>query len=308
MVPSPALPARPDRRSRGILLRIGAVTSFAGMGVALKIAADKGVDLPWLLFSRSIGALPVILLWLALGPGLGSIRTTRPMAHIVRSSLGFGGMVATIVSLMLLPLGDATALIFTAPIFATILSAVLLREKVGRSRRAAVAVGFVGVLLVTRPFLGGGVPVLGAAIAIAAAAFSAAAAITIRQIGQTENVGATVFWFMTATSTMGALALPFGHPPPLRAVWPFLAAAGLCGAVGQIFLTSSLRNAPVAVLAPLDYLQIAWAMLFGWLIWQDVPTAAKLGGAALIAISGLWTVWREQALRRGQVAATPPEE
>jgi len=218
-------------------------------------------------------------------------------------------MLFTFQALVLLPLAEATTITFSAPIFATILSALVLGEAVARHRWSAVLVGFVGIVIVARPGGSGHeIPLVGLAVALAAAVGQAAVMITLRQIATTESTVAIVWWFTILTTIAGALTLPFFGQWHGWGIWPLLALAGTAGGVAQCLMTGSLRLAPVAVVVPFDYLQMLWAILFGWLVWSDAPGWTVLAGAALIAASGLYSAWRDH--RRGIRPATadaPPE-
>jgi drug/metabolite transporter (DMT)-like permease len=293
---------------RGILMRCGAVVCFALMSAFMKWASEDNVVAVEMLFYRSIFGLPVIVIWLASSTGLATIKTKRPKAHVIRSMIGISGILLNFQALIMLPLADAVTIGFTAPIFATILSAILLSEKVGPHRWAAVAVGFIGVAIVVRPGGGEVLSHAGILIALAGAVGTAAVVVTLRQLGGTEHPGAIVFWFFTASATVSGVAMVFyghGHAPQTYAI---LAGAGLTGAAAQLLMTMSLRVAPVSVVAPFDYTQIIWASLLSWAIWATVPTINTLVGATLISLSGIYTAWREHRLRRDQVAATPPLE
>ena len=121
------------------------------MGALLKLASMEGLNAPELVFYRSLFSLPVVLFWVLKRESLASLKPNRPLAHVWRSCLGLLSMGLTFQALILLPLADATAINFTAPIFATILSFLILREDVGLHRWGAVVLGFVGVLIVARP-------------------------------------------------------------------------------------------------------------------------------------------------------------
>jgi len=289
----------------GIILRILAAGSFSLMSGLMKLAAESGVTAPEMMFYRAIFGLPVVLAWVMMGPGLKAIATRRPLMHLWRCGLGVTGILCLFQALTLLPLADATTLGFTAPMFATLLSFLFLKEAVGRHRWLAVVVGFVGVMIVMRPG-GDPLPAVGVAFALVGAGFSAGVTVTLRHLSQTEHVAAIVFWFFIACAVVGALLLPlFGslHPP---LAFAFLVGAGMAGGVAQLAMTESLRLAPVSAVTPFDYLQIAGAVLFGWLALSVAPSISTLAGAALIVASGLYTAWREQVRRRAVTAPTPP--
>lgn len=302
-----------DQITRGIGLRICAAGSFSIMAALLKLSAADGVAAPEMVFYRAFFGLPVVIAWVLATQGgirgaVAALTPRRPMAHVVRSVIGVSSIFCVFQALSLLPLADATTLSFTAPIFATILSFFLLKEQVGIRRWGAVLVGFLGVLVVTRPGqVDHALPVAGIGFGLLAALLTAGVTITLRQLGRTEHVAAIVFWFFVACSTVGALTLPFvgsWHAPQTFAL---LVGAGVAGGLGQLFMTSSLQNAPVSVVAPFDYLQIIGAVIFGWWLLHTPPTASTLAGAALISAGGLYTAWREHVRRRqALIQATPP--
>ena len=272
------------------------------MGALLKLASMEGLNAPELVFYRSLFSLPVVLFWVLKRESLASLKPNRPLAHVWRSCLGLLSMGLTFQALILLPLADATAINFTAPIFATILSFLILREDVGLHRWGAVVLGFIGVLIVARPG-GSSLPILGVAIALVGAVGQAGVTTTLRHLQRSENVAAIVFWFAIAGIVVGGLLIPFfGRLHGLTAL-ALVLAGGLAGGVGQLLMTSSLR-APVSVVSPFDYLQIVAATIYGWLLFSDVPSLHTIIGAALIAGSGIYTALREhrRRLREGPTA------
>lgn len=293
-----------DHIVTGILCRIGSGLSFSTMGALLKLASTQGLNAPELVFYRSLFSLPVVLLWVLKRQSLSALRPNRPLAHVWRSGLGLLSMGMTFQALILLPLGDATALNFTAPIFATILSFLILKEHVGWHRWAAVLFGFIGVLIVARPG-GSSLPLLGLTIALTAALGQGGVTTTLRHLQKSENVAAIVFWFAIAGILVGGTLMPiFGHAHSARAM-ALVLAGGLAGGIGQLLMTSSLR-APVSVVSPFDYLQIVAATLYGWLLFSDVPNLHTMMGATLIAGSGLYTAWREHRRRLREAATAVP--
>lgn len=280
----------------GILCRIGSGLSFSTMGAMLKLASTHGFNAPELVFYRSVFSLPVVLLWVLRRENLRILKPNKPMAHVWRGLMGIVSMGLTFQALILLPLAEATAINFTAPIFATILSFLILREEVGIHRWSAVALGFIGVLVVAQP-TGSSLPWLGVAVALAAAFGQASVTTTLRHLQRSEHVSTIVFWFAVSGIVAGGLAMPFFGQWHDWAGFLFVAVGGLAGGIGQLFMTASLR-APIAVIAPFDYLQIVGATAFGWLLFSDVPNVSTMTGAALIAASGIYTAWREHVRRR----------
>ena len=289
--------------ARGIALRIAAAGCFSVMAAVLKLASLDGVVAPEMLFYRAFFGLPVVLAWVVTQPGgLAGLATRRPLAHLGRSALGIVSILCVFQTLTLLPLADATTLSFTAPIFATLLSFLILKEAVGPRRWAAVAVGFIGVLIVMRPgAVDHAVPLEGIGFGLVAALLTAGVTITLRQLRDTEHVAAIVFWFFVGSSIVGAILLPFVGQMHSPLTFALLIASGLTGGLAQLFMTASLQKAPVAVVAPFDYLQIVGAIVFGWWLMAATPTLTTLAGAALIASSGLYTAWREHIRRKASL-------
>ncbi|CAN5217428.1 DMT family transporter [soil metagenome] len=311
-------PSGSDVIASGIALRIASAGCFSVMSALLKVASTDGVVAPEMLFYRAVFGLPVVVIWVMTSQGgLSALRTERPWAHLRRSALGISGILCIFQALTMLPLADATTLGFTAPIFATVMSALILHETVGRHRWIAVLIGFVGVAVVMRPHaVSGGaeagvahtLPLLGIGVGLLGAVLQAAVNVTLRQLKDTEHVAAIVFWFFVASAIVGVLLLPFvGHWHD-GATLALLIGGGVAGGLAQLTVTASLKAAPVAVVAPFDYLQIIGAVGFGWWLLSSPPSLNTLVGAALIAASGLYTVWREHRRHKDrmiQPTATP---
>jgi len=286
-----------DRTLKGLGLRLFAIFSLASMAALIKLAEGRGAGLAEIMFFRQLFAVPLVIAWLAAGSGLGEIRTGKIGAHVSRTAVGLIGMVFNFGAILLLPLAEATTLQFTVPIFATIFGALVLREGVGWHRWAAVAAGFIGVLIVAQPS-GGHFPLTGTLVGLTAAFLVAIISILLRQLGRTESAGTTVFWFSALSVPPLAIAYAFdirAHDP---ATWTILAGIGLIGGVGQLALTGALRFAPVSSVVPMDYSSLVWATLYGWLLFGVLPTPYTWVGAPIIIASGLYIVWREH--RRGR--------
>jgi drug/metabolite transporter (DMT)-like permease len=294
-----------QNRLLGIGLRIAATTCFGFMAAGIKLGYGAGVSTVELAFYRFAFGLPPLLAWIALTGNLGAWRTKRPTAHVWRAIVGLTTMVLAFSSLAYLPLAESTTIGFAAPLFAVVLSALVLKEQVGRHRWSAVALGLVGVLLVMRPH-GADLPPLGLALAIAAAFGVGVVTITIRQIGRTEHPQTTVLWFTLLSMLALGTLMPFHAQVHDGKAWVILVCLGLFGGFGQLFLTASLRFAPVSVVVPFDYTQLLWAVLLGWLLFGDHPPATTWGGAAVIILSGLYTLYREHKLGRDKARAAPP--
>lgn len=288
-----------DRILYAVALRLTSVALFALMNVGIKLAQQNGAALAEIMFWRQAGAAMLVAGMVVAGPGLPSLRTARFGAHVLRTVIGLIAMTLTFSTLILLPLAEATTIGFSMPIFATVLGALVLKEPTGWRRWAAVATGFVGVLIVTQPGTGGHhIPLLGVLTGLAAAAGTATVSILLRTIGRTEHPLTTVFWF--SALSLVPLGIVYGmtaqnHP---ALIWAILLGIGLLGGAAQVAMTSSLTHGPVSTVVPMDYTSLLWATLLGWLAFDRLPAAATGVGAPIIVLSGLYIVWREHVRRR----------
>ena len=286
-----------DRILPAVAMRLTSVALFAAMNALIKLAEAHGAVIGEILFFRQGGAAVLVAGVVAAGPGLPTLRSARMPAHVLRAAVGLTAMVFTFSAILALPLAEATTVNFTVPIFATILGAAVLREPTGWQRWSAVAAGFAGVLIVTRPG-GGHLPLIGALFGLAGAFGTASVSVLLRRLGRTEAPLTTVFWFSTLSLVvLGPFYLTVArmHPP---LTWAFLGGIGLFGGCAQVAMTNSLRLAPVSVVVPMDYTALLWATGFGWVLFGTLPVPATWLGAPIIIGSGLFIVWREHVRRR----------
>lgn len=285
---------------RGIVCKLLSVVLMIAMSALIKATAHH-VPPGEAVFFRSAFAIPVIVGWLwwtgSLKDGVG---TNNPMGHLWRAVIGTISMVMIFAALGYLPLPEATAIGYMAPLLLVLFAAYFLGEKVGPWRLGAVGLGLIGVLVVIWPRLTleelGGVQLIGVGIALTAAVFNALAQMTVRYLARIERTATIVFWFSLNAAILSLLTLPFGWVVPTPAEVGMLIVAGLLGGAGQILLTSSYRFADAAVVAPFEYASILFALVIGYVAFDEVPTWAVMGGAALVTCAGLIIVWREHQL------------
>ncbi|MGV6811286.1 MAG: DMT family transporter [Brevirhabdus sp.] len=283
---------------RGILLMILAVTLFTAMSAMIKAAAD--VPPGQAVFFRSSIAMPLVMGWLwAQGRLSGGLRTQNPWGHAWRGIAGTTAMGLGFAGLHLLPLPEVTAIRFATPLLIVVFAALFLGERLRLIRLSAVLVGLLGVVVILWPRLslsGGGSEALGAIMVLGSAGFAAVAQIFVKSMAGVERTAAIVFYFSLTATVLSLLTLPFGWVVPDRFELVMLVGAGLIGGVGQILLTASYRFADASVLAPFTYVSMLWALLFGWALFSELPTASMLFGAGLIIAAGVAIVLRERQL------------
>ena len=284
-------------------LRLGAALGVSSLYMLVKLLHQMGVSLAEIIFWRQAGALPLILMWTLATGQMWQLKTARLNSHATRSAMGMLGMLTNFGATILLPLAVATILGFTTPLFAVVLSALVLKEKIGPWRWLAVALGFAGVLVIARP---GAMPIapLGAAVGLASGLMVAIVAIQLRDMGATETPLCVVFWF----SLFGTLAmlptLPFTYTHHSMAQWAAILGIGAVGTLAQLLLTASLRYGPVSTVVVMDYSSLVWTTLYGWLIFHQLPPASMWWGAPLVVAAGLIIVWRER-MRRAEPRPQP---
>lgn len=290
------------RPLRGIALKVASVMVFIVMASLIKSTAQH-VPAGQAVFFRSFFAIPVIMLWLAWRRELSTgLKTTNPMGHFWRGLVGTTSMGLGFAGLGYLPLPEVTAIGYAAPLLTVVFAAMFLGEDVRLFRISCVALGMVGVLIVLLPRLSIGpgsasvTEAFGATLVLGSAVFAALAQVFVRKLVNTEGTAAIVFYFSLTATTLSLVTLPFGWvwPTPLEAA--LLVLAGLLGGVGQIFLTSSYREADASLVAPFDYASMIFALAIGYFVFAEVPTWTMLGGAALIVTAGILIIWREHKL------------
>lgn len=278
-------------------LRLISMALLSVSMVMIKLCGQRGIALPELLFWRQF--IPCLCLtgWLAARGEMARLKTARPWIHARRALIGTVGMCIALKVVQILPLAETTILGFTTPIFAVILASLFLREHVGRWRWGAVVLGLAGVVIIAGPG-SGHLPVIGLIMGLAAAFFVALISIQLRDLGRTEEPIRIVYWFSAfgvLIFTPGLLLTGTAHSP---FDWLLIASLGANGLFAQLFMTAALRYGRVSAVIVMDYSQLAWATLWGWLFFNQLPPAATWLGGPLIVAAGLIIARREQILHR----------
>jgi drug/metabolite transporter (DMT)-like permease len=296
---------------RGVELKVLSTLAFMSMATLVKLLSDR-FPVGEITFARSLFALIPVAIWAVAEGGLRTVfYTGRPGAHFLRSLVGVCGMFLGFAALARLPLADATAISFTAPLITVALAAVILHEQVRIYRWSAVGVGFLGVLIILSGYVDEGGPdhsLLGAGLQLAAAACVALVSIQVRHMTRTEPAVTIVVYFSIFSTLVSLLTIPFGWvmPTPIEAV--ALLAIGILGGFGQVLMTESFRHAEASLLAPFDYLSLIWALAISLIVFGALPTGMMLVGAVIVIVAGLFVIYRERQLRiaRDRAGEIPP--
>ena len=304
------------RPLRGIAYKVVSVIVFITMASMIKATAPT-VPSGEAVFFRSFFAMPVIVLWLGLRRELATgFRASNPMGHVWRGLVGTMAMGLGFAGLGFLPLPEVTAIGYAAPLLTVIFAAMFLGEEVRAFRISAVVLGLIGVLIVVWPRLSittgdsvGQAEAFGAILVLGGAVFAALAQVFVRKLVNTEKTPAIVFYFSLTATILSLTTLPFGWVVPTASQAMLLVGAGLLGGVGQIFLTSSYREADASLVAPFDYASMIFALAIGYFVFAEVPTATMLIGATVVVTAGCLIIWRERQLgierARQRKAMTP---
>ena len=280
----------------GMAAGMGAFLMFTVMNMFAKVLSDNHSVIEIAFYRNLIASVPFLIMIFAFGRREILVLRTKPTLVGLRAVIGTVSLTVTFAAYSLMPMADTTALLFTSSLFVPILSVIFLRESVGPYRWSAVAVGFAGVVIMSRP--SGDVYTLGIAVALCAALMHAILQIILRYLGRYESPETVSFYFFVIGTFITALALPFVAVTPTMAEVPLLFGCGLSGAAAQWLLSVAFTNAPAAIVTVFNYSGIVWATLFGWLIWNDWPLPAVMAGAAVVIASNILIIWRESRLGR----------
>ncbi len=285
---------------RSIVAMLLAVGFFSLMDTVLKLLAGAYPPLQ-VAALRGLCALPLVVVFVAWrGEGRTLFKVRWPL-HLLRGVIGILMLSLFTYGLRDLPLAEAYTLFFIAPLLITALSVPVLKEKVRPVHWVAIGVGMLGVVVALRPsadafFTWGALAVL------AAAACYAVSAIAGRLLSRTDSSSSLVFW-STGMMAVGAgvLALP-GWVPVRDEHLGLLLALAVTGFLGQVAITEAFRHGQASAVAPFEYSALAWGLGLDWVLWQTLPTAPTMAGAAIIIASGLYLI----RLERGRNVAIPP--
>lgn len=298
----------------GILLKIGSVLGFTMMSACVKAAAAV-VPVTQVCFFRAFCALLTILIFAAWrGELVDAVRTSNPWGHFWRGLLGLCAMALNFAAVAYLPLPDAIALGYAAPLFLTVFAALLLGETVRAFRWTAVFIGLFGVLVMLWPRLsflrgaaGGGDEQIGALCAILGAVAVALGGVVVSRLIVGERTTTVVVYFSVISSIGFLLTSPFGWRIPDATTLVLLVSCGVLGGVSQLMMTQAYRHAEASTVAPFEYTSMLFGIVLGFILFGDVPAGTMLLGSAIVIVAGLIVLWREHelSLRRAPAHTWP---
>ncbi len=303
---------------KAIGLKIISAMLFAVMSALVRMMGQIA-PIGEVVFFRSLFAIvPVVIIYAWRRELRGAIYTKRPLGQLGRGTLSVFGMFSNFSALARLPLADATAISFAAPLITVALAAVILKERVRIYRWSAVAVGFIGVVVMLLPHLDIGRfagtaaaagATAGALFAVFGAFCNAGTIIQTRRLTQSETTSSIVFYFSLICAIAGAVTLPFAWYTPTAGELAIFVMVGTLGGLAHIVQTESYRFASASAIAPFDYTAMLWSFLLGFWMFGEVPTPLVFIGAAIVAGAGLFVIWRERqlGLKRKREAEGPPE-
>jgi drug/metabolite transporter (DMT)-like permease len=296
-------PARADRPFKGIALILLSTTFLSVSDVTAKYlsASLPSIEIAWLRF-----LVFALIMVPAMIPGspLFAMRTSRLGLQLMRGATLLGSSLLFITGLRYLPIAEASATGFVAPLFVTALSIVFLSEKVGVRRWLATATGLVGVLIILRP--GSSAFHAAAFFPIVSALAWAATLIMTRMMSGREHAITIMTYSSIAGVTILSILVPFFWVTPSWHVVMLGVLIGLASTAGQWIVVLAFRYADASVLAPFSYSQLVWVSTLGFMVFGEVPDAWTIVGAAFIVGSGLYTAHRER-VRRSQLLAMEGE-
>lgn len=300
--PATAAPAAPlpalhiDRFALGMAASVGSMFMLNTMNMFAKLLSDKHQPVEVAFYRNAIAVMPFLALIYMFGRRDLLKINGKPYALLARSVIGTLSLVATFKAFNYLPMADAQSLLFTSSFFIPVLGYFFLKEPVGPYRWAAVAAGFVGMLIIVRPT--GAVSLTGVSLAVTAAFLQAMLGTLLRHLGRTERPETVAFYFLLIGTVLMALGMPFVATVPTWSEAPYFLGAGVSGALAQLLLSVAYKYAPAALVVVFSYTGIVWATAYGWFIWGDWPGTALWIGASVIITSSLLIVWREHRAAR----------
>lgn len=279
---------------RGVVMMCASTVAFAVMHFSVRVASSELHPFQIAFFRNLFGL--AFLVPLLIGPGFVQMRTRRFGLHALRGVVNIAAMFLFFTALAITPLAKVTALGFTAPIFTSVLSVLIFKEKIRLRRWTAIGLGFVGMLIILRPGLA--VVETGSLLVIAAALLWSLALIIVKTLSRTESSVAIVAWMGIFLSVFSVGPALWVWKDPTLWAWGWLLFIGFAGSVAQVSLSQALKETEPTAVMPFDFLKLIWAALLAFWFLGEIPDEMTFIGAAVIFGSGLYVAQRERAAAR----------
>ena len=289
-------------KAAGLMLL--STTFFGLMAVMIRLASQAGIATVEIAFFRNFFGLLALLPFLRHG-GRAVFRTRQLPRYFVRCAIGVASMLCGFWAIGHLPMAQAISLSYSAPLFVTIFAVLWLGEVVRRRRWSAVALGFIGVLVIVRPGTEGFSA--GSLVAVAAAVLSSVVAIQIKQLSRVDAPDTIVFYTYVFWVPMSLVPALFAWQWPQGIAWLWLAAVGVLGTGGQLFWTRALKLGEVSALTPISFMQLPLVTVLAWLLFGESINRWTVAGALVIFAANGYIAHREAMLSR-RAATTAPVE
>jgi drug/metabolite transporter (DMT)-like permease len=282
--------------SIAIALMFAALFCFACLDTSGKWLSRQ-IPIWEVVWARYMGATLFVLIFINPATTPRMLSTSRPGLQLIRALLLFGATVLNLFALHWLQLAQTVSISFAGPLLIALFAGPILGEWVGPRRLAAIIIGFVGVIVVTRPSLSGIHPAM--LLSFGCTVCNAFYSIFTRVLAATDSSRTTTFFSAVSGAIILTPALPFFWVTPQDwRVWLFLVLIGGFGALGHWFLILAHHRAPAALLAPFAYTQIVWMIIFGYAVFGDLPDVWTLAGAGIVIASGLYLLYRSRVVKR----------
>jgi drug/metabolite transporter (DMT)-like permease len=296
---------RVDNIPLGIACMIGATLMFAASNAIAKLQV-AAYPVGEVMFFRSAMSLVFCSAIILPATGISVFSTGRLRDHLARGLSQSVSQTLTVLALRLMPLAGAIAIGFSAPLFSALVAILWLKEKTDPWRNGALALGFVGVLIIARP--GADTFQLGALFALANAVMYGSVTVAVRGMTKTESTLTLLMWQLATVAAFHSLLLVFGFVWPTRADAALFLAGGAANGAAQYLWTRALSLAPATAVTPFYYLLLVWAAPIGFVVWGDAPTPTLLAGASVVVASGLALLFREARSKRAAAIQATSEE
>ena len=281
---------------KGILFFMTAILIISGVDTICKIFTKDlhAIQIVWGYFigiNLTLGAF-----FFFKGTKFSKLKTTdRPILQILRPAFLVCSISSLFVGLTYLPLAEATAIGFVAPLFITILSVPILKENIGIHRWSAILIGLAGVIIIIRP--GGEFWQFASIMPLLGAIFFALFQIFTRLLSRTEKTFTTLFYTGLGGLGWSSLIVPFVWVAPSQIHMVVFLATGILGALAHLCIINAFDYAEASLLAPYNYTKLLWVSIFGYLVFEDIPSIEMWIGSGVIVTAGLYVFYREQKLQ-----------